>query len=861
LPFGAENAGTYSVAVTASGCTTTAYTNVTASTNSGQWTGNVSTDWNNAGNWCNGVIPVASTNVLLNAGAARMPSISAPAFSNNITINAGATLTITGSNTLTVSGNLQNNGGSIIPGTGTVNFNAASGTQLLSTGGSSFHNILHSGAGTLQLLAGNLVTGGYFTNEAGAGDVDFVTNGVPHASTGMVTIASGNYRSGAGAKNFNGGLTLSGGVFTGHAGSVTVSDLTVNGGILVAPAGPFNVKGSWINNGGNFTPGLNTVIFSASAPQLIGGSTSTLFHHVTINNAAGITAGDITVNGVLNLQSPNPSATSATLDMGLNTLNMGATATNAGPGDVTGIVRRTTLLPNVAYTFGNLYTTATFQNLGTIPAELSYKIRIGNAPAWKTDGINRVYDIAYKRGIGFHGTAKFHYLDSELNGNTESQLVFFRYVYDSSFVFENGRSNFNTTENWIELSNLTGSLVDSLDLGELEWTLADQLTTSKIWAGTMSNDWFNPLNWTGGVPGPLDKVVIPDAFTTDFDPLLPDSTTISSITIDSAAILDGGTGRLFLAGADGSWLDYGTFNYGTSTVTFTNAFATMAGTSGFYNITVDAGAELTMGDGEVIRIYGSMTNNGSWSAGFNENAVHYAGGDQVIVNPNGGGGGYSTLVLEGTGIKTMPLTIMAIRGDFSIEDMLSVTAGAALDIEGTFKLGPTTTFNAGGFDHSVEGDWDNSGNFIPGSNTILLNGDSVQNIKGSSASSFNNLTVDGGGVLLASNVSINTTLTLSSGTVNLGANILTMGSAANAIAGSPFSTANMIIADGGGEIRKAGTGVAQADYFFPVGDNSAAPGYSPVGIDFTGGNYSGYAGVRVFAVKHPSNADTGNYRF
>ncbi len=81
-------------------------------TGSGTWTGKVSSDWHNAANWCGG-IPDASTDVIIQATSASVPNqpvISSEAVCRNITINASASLTITGTNILDVKGNWTNNG-------------------------------------------------------------------------------------------------------------------------------------------------------------------------------------------------------------------------------------------------------------------------------------------------------------------------------------------------------------------------------------------------------------------------------------------------------------------------------------------------------------------------------------------------------------------------------------------------------------------------------------------------------------------------------------------------------------------------------------------------------------------------------
>ncbi|MBK9985104.1 MAG: hypothetical protein IPP15_22565 [Saprospiraceae bacterium] len=140
-------------------------------------------------------------------------------------------------------------------------------------------------------------------------------------------------------------------------------------------------------------------------------------------------------------------------------------------------------------------------------------------------------------------------------------------------------------------------------------------------------------------------------------------------------------------GGSGAWINNGgTFNPSTSTVIFTNAAATISGTTNFYNITINSGAGLTLGAGSITRIAGTMTNNGIWNANPNDNVtVEYNGGDQTVLNPNGSTQGYHHLILSGTGTKTMPGTALIIHGDFSMAGTTTATALAAMDIGGDFN--------------------------------------------------------------------------------------------------------------------------------------------------------------------------------
>ncbi len=122
-------------------------------------------------------------------------------------------------------------------------------------------------------------------------------------------------------------------------------------------------------------------------------STPPSINNLTINRSGGVTfSSDFMVSGILNLQSVNPSADKGSLDMWdgsvMTTLTMGASATTIGDGEVTGIIRRTSFLANIPYTFGNKFNTVTFDPGGTYPTEVKVKISIGTSPSWKTTGMN-----------------------------------------------------------------------------------------------------------------------------------------------------------------------------------------------------------------------------------------------------------------------------------------------------------------------------------------------------------------------------------------------------------------------------------------------------------------------------------------
>ncbi len=121
-------------------------------------------------------------------------------------------------------------------------------------------------------------------------------NELPSSSTGLGNLTINKITS-------NGTITL------GKA--ITVNkNLTLTAGTLDASTSSFGIAvlGNWTNNSG-FTQRNSTVSFAGSSVQTIGGSVSTAFSGLTINNAAGVTLIDgtnnvnKTVSGLLTLTS------------------------------------------------------------------------------------------------------------------------------------------------------------------------------------------------------------------------------------------------------------------------------------------------------------------------------------------------------------------------------------------------------------------------------------------------------------------------------------------------------------------------------------------------------------------------------
>ncbi len=198
-------AGSYDVVITAT-CNTVTSNAVSVTVNrDGYWTGSVSTDWNNINNWECGQLPDATTDVTISTGLTNYPVLNAGSAgaANNIAIEASASLTVTGNNTLLVAGAITKNA------TGT--FTATAGKIEMS--GSSPQAI------PANTFAGNTITDLIIDNTAG------VTLGGALNISGIVSPVSGTLDSGGNLTLLStaGQTALISGTGSGSvAGSVTI---------------------------------------------------------------------------------------------------------------------------------------------------------------------------------------------------------------------------------------------------------------------------------------------------------------------------------------------------------------------------------------------------------------------------------------------------------------------------------------------------------------------------------------------------------------------------------------------------------------------------------------------------------------
>ncbi|MDO9153869.1 MAG: T9SS type A sorting domain-containing protein [Paludibacter sp.] len=369
---------------------------------------------------------------------------------------------------------------------------------------------------------------------------------------------------------------------------------------------------------------------------------------------------------------------------------------------------------------------------------------------------------------------------------------------------EHGKTTQNTADNWISLSghgiNYLGRQ-ETVDGFSKYWMIGNTLIEGNKWLGSVFGSytqWNNPSNWTkGNVPLCTDNVIIPQ---TTYSPTLPTGTSedpvanAKSIEIETGAVLNGESGNITICGGiateggKSSWTNYGTFNQGTSTVTFNYPrsdqaeTSTISGNSNFYNMIIADSTYMVLQLGATVSVSGTLTQNGFLDARTFANTFIYNGsGNQTVVLPNNQVSGYHGLTLSGDGTKTLPSDSLSISGNLIVNATISATG-----------------------------------------NTIIFDGIAPQSISGTASATFNNVTVNNLlGVTFNNPQTINGSLTLTNGLITTGTNSLTLGCDAT-IAGQ--SSTRFI----DGKLSRIYCGPGSKD--FPIGKGG---NYRPLTVNYT----------------------------
>jgi hypothetical protein len=653
-----------------------------------------------------------------------------------------------------INGNLS--GGTLTATSGTCTFNGAP-SQL--SGTANLFKVVINGAATLRLTTNSRL--GIADTLTATGSLDAVNGGSPNTvdynSTGAQNIIATTYSN----------LSLSNGNTKTAVGSLTVNGnfLIGTGTTFAAGANTHTVQGDWTNNG-TFTASSSIVQLTGGSDASIGGSNVTTFSTFTINK--NVSTNTVTSN--VNINTATLNLTSGNLAMGTNAVTI--TGTRTGSGIITGtIIHSHIFSAGTAYSFEGPDNTVTFSS-GTV-SSVSITVTIGSVADFPFgSSVNRQYNIQVT-GTSYTATLRLHYLDGELNGNTESTVQL--WLFNGGTWGVSGKTANDATNNWVEQSGLTH--ISS------RWTISHDQNVVR-WNGNTTN-WNTASNWTvvqgspSTPPSANDVVQIGDVSFIN-QPAISSAVTIKNIifsSIQASAITLNPGGSLTVNDISGQWNSNVTHNIdvGMQSLNVNGNLVLSDGISGHtINLIVSGGT---------INIAGSLTESGNSNITLGSGNITI-GGDFNYTN-GAFSGGSSTVTYNGSagqnigGVSYYNLSINKIAGvanlnsSTTVSGNLSILTGsivevnAALNVVGNVNIGASTTMNANASTITVDGNWVRTGEFTSGSSNLVFGGSGSQSIDGTT---FNSLTIDkpSGTISLNGALTINKNVTISTGTLDLG---------------------------------------------------------------------------------------------
>ncbi len=418
-------------------------------------------DWNTASNWqtsSNGTTWATASAAPTSANASSITVSNTMTIAANttsttgtITINSGASVTINSGGTLTLGGSVTDNGSITVATGGTLNCTA----YVISTSSSTGGNFTLSTGGTLYIgnangiastgSTGNIQVKGTRSFSAGA---NYVYNGTVQQSTGT-GLPTGTISGNITIQNNNSlGVTLTNNVIISSTSTFSVgSGYTVNCGTnTISGAGAFTLASggtiiigstAGITSSGatgniqvtgtrSFNTAANYNYTSSVAGQVTGnGLPSTLTGNVIINNtyvagngvtlSSGFainTPGVVTVNGILSCGTYIISGTGTfTLSAG-GTLQTSNTAGITSPGNATGAIQTTTRNYNASANYG--YTGSVQQVTGNGMPTTVNNLTINNSNTASSPS----YAVQLTSNVTINGTLALTNGLFCLNGNT-----------------------------------------------------------------------------------------------------------------------------------------------------------------------------------------------------------------------------------------------------------------------------------------------------------------------------------------------------------------------------------------------------------------------------------------------------------
>jgi hypothetical protein len=718
----------------------------------------------------------------------------------NLSIESGTLDVGTTAHVMTVKGNWTNNGGTFNPRSGTVTFDSPSHT-IGGSGSTTFY--------TLNLLQQSSATG--ITSITLNGDVTanslLVDKQMPGAATFNLEIGDGK------TLTVTNTMTLGNGYASGnttHAlsgngslvcGAVSVGDNAPNSSTtllvtVTSTIATFTIAGNLTLNGDYASSNrFNNPVFNLqSGTMTVGGSVTTANDNASNSSTFSMATG--TQTATLNLGGTPPFNLSGT---GTNTITLngtGATVNYTGA-DGTAQTVYTTTYQNLGLTNGTSTGSAAKNTIGNIL--VSGNLTVNGGVVFSPAAANTVGGTGTLTGTGIVQVTRTAATADFLSQYTIANKMLTNLTVDYASAGDN-------TVNALSYNNLTLSGSGIKTLPGSAMTISGNFTL----AGTVAVSAVAPLTIGG------------------------------NFTIGSGTTFTAGS---FTHTLGGNWINSGTFNAGTSTFVLSGAGGQSMSGSTFNNLEIASAAGVTMLTDETVN--GTLTlTSGAFNVGAHTLALNgpaIAGTPDNLVTTSSSnlilGGSSAGVSIPGSVSQLNNLVInnsngAALAGGTTVNGTLTLTQGAlavgtqALTVMGAIAVtGGSLTSSATGtvnyFQPSagqtvIAANYGNlgfsddnkvfpasgsvriSGTFSPGSatghtltgSTIEFNGAAAQALP-AVFQPYNNLTINNGSqVSLGGAATIQGTLTLTNGTLDVGANTLELNGPAIAGTSANLATSN-----------------------------------------------------------------------
>ncbi len=726
-------------------------------------------------------------------------------FSISTNISAAGTVTVAASVTVTPGASNTLSGAGTLTGSGNVKVTGISGTNDF---------LLQYSISSLTLT--NLTV-----------DYSGVNQGFSNATYGNVLISANSIQTGVGTGTIGGSFTVgASGVFTPssgtttfnngasivNSGTLTFSSITIASGATVTTSSSFTINGTLTNSStGTFNPSGGTITMATTGWSIVNSGTSLTFNNLTISETPSVqSSSSYSINGILTVNSTKTLApTGGTITMtGGSIANSGGAATNLVFNNLTvsGSVTANSQSFNIAGVTSITGTLTVSSGAGTITAS-------GNVTG---TGTMSLATGTFTQSVG----AAASFGPTSTNDWTFNNLTF-----SASAGAPTITTSSTSTGRVIVGATLTVGASITLDAANRTWRLLATGTPFTLTGSLTANtSTFSYEGATSGVTVTAATYynlgVGTNANGTATTFTLGGNTTASNLlTVGDAGssatdILDASSFTLTLSGTGTPFVvtaTWGSFTESTSTVNYTGTAAGVTVTADTYNnlgvgTTGDANT-VTYTLNSSITVSGVLTIGASSGAGvhsFNPTSatVTLSGtGTPVVINSQGSlTPSTSTISYTGTssGVNVAGATYYDLKvgitgdantvsytlnGNTTVNDILTIGASSGA---GTHSLdGSSFTLTLSGTTGTPM-TLGTQGTFIPSTSTVSYIGNNGGGNTTLANVTYNNLTCNNASETwnaAASPLTLNGSLTVTAGTLDLAANNLSVGSSGVANSG------------------------------------------------------------------------------